>query len=513
MSKSIGSLTTAALLLLLLGVSSASSFDGIPSRRETSSLQLVSALVDKDSTRLSPKAASRIARDIPRGGATRPPRTVAVTRKQAPVVPTKASSTSSSGGKASLLTSIFNLSNNVAGAGILTLAAGKATGTGWVPSVVICVTLAFCSAHTFSLIGKACEMTGETTFKGLWSRAIGEKTSWIVDTMVFMNTFCVSIIYTGLLGDIFSALLKTTNLPSALISRNSIILIVASCILLPLNLIRDLSALGFTSILGLVAVLYTVFFIVVRALDGTYALEPVGKFVAEGLITLPSFEKSTWFNFDLNSLVLMSNLGLAFIAHYNGPSYWKSLENATSERFTKVALRAYTVLALIYVTTMVAGYSTFGDVCQGNILLNYSASDILSTLGRLATGFSIIFGFPLISNGCREGFKNASSALGMKAISDPQNHAKLVTCLLIVTTTLSIFLTDIKLIAGLSGATMGSALVYICPTLIYSKIVGQLKGKDSAEYRAARRNQLFIPFGLFTACMGVTMTLKNTVFS
>ena len=75
---------------------------------------------------------------------------------------------------------------------------------------------------------------------------------------------------------------------------------------------------------------------------------------------------------------------------------------------------------------MVAGYSTFGDVCQGNILLNYSSSDILSTLGRLATGLSIIFGFPLISNGAREGLKNASSALGFSSISDPKNHLKLL---------------------------------------------------------------------------------------
>lgn len=269
------------------------------------------------------------------------------------------------GGKATIVTSVFNLANNVAGAGILTLAAGKATGTGWVPSILTCVALAFCSAHTFILIGKACELTGEKTFKGLWSQAFGKQTAWIVDSMVFTQCFFVSIIYTGLLGDIFSALLESSSLPTSFTSRTSIILIAATCILWPLNTIRDLSALGFTSILGLVAVLYTVFFIVVRALDGTYSLDPIGKFVAEGIITPPSFDKSTLWNFDLNSLVLVSNLGLAFIAHYNGPSYWQSLSRASSARFSKVALSAYAILATIYTITMVAGYATFGDVCQG----------------------------------------------------------------------------------------------------------------------------------------------------
>jgi sodium-coupled neutral amino acid transporter 11 len=418
-----------------------------------------------------------------------------------------------SGGKASITTSVFNLANNVAGAGILTLPAGKASGTGWIPSIIICLTMASCSAHTFILIGKACEMTGEKTFKGLWAQAFGPKTAWVVDSMVFTQCIFVSIIYTGLLGDIFSALLDSSSLPSAIKSRSSIILIVATCVLFPLNNIRDLSSLGFTSILGLFAVLYTVFFMVFRSLDGTYSLNPVGKFVAEGIITPPSFEKSTLWNFDLNSLVLMSNLGLAFIGHYNGPSYYQSLKKATSARFTKVSLSAYAILGSIYVVTIVAGYATFGDVSRGNILLNYSASDVMSTLGRVAIGLSLIFGFPLISNGAREGLKNASAALGNSYISDPKNHVKLVTALLVITTTLAISIKDIQLVAGLSGAVMGSSLVYICPTLIYSKIVQQLKGKESPEYRVARRNLLFIPFGVFTALMGVTMTLKNTVLA
>lgn len=256
---------------------------------------------------------------------------------------------------------------------------------------------------------------------------------------------------------------------------------------------------------------------VVRALDGTYSIttQPVGKFIAKGaLAAVPSFAKSTLWNFDINSLVLVSNLGLAFIAHYNGPSYWQSLDKASSKRFSQVALSAYAILALIYTTTLVAGYATFGDVCQGNILLNYAATDPLSTLGRLATGCSIIFGFPLISNGAREGLKNAASAaLGWNSLSEPRNHVFLVTGLLLLTTSLSLVLQDIKLVAGLTGAVMGSSLVYLCPPLLYTRIVGQQFGTHSVEYRAAKRNLLFLPFGLFTAFMGVAMTLKNTVFA
>eukprot|EP00957_Ditylum_brightwellii_P074412 5653658-Ditylum_brightwellii.AAC.1 len=74
------------------------------------------------------------------------------------------------GGKASIIVSIFNLANNVAGSGMLTLSSGKASGsgTGWVPSVLLVFLLAYAACHTFTLIGKSCEITGSRTFRDLW---------------------------------------------------------------------------------------------------------------------------------------------------------------------------------------------------------------------------------------------------------------------------------------------------------------------------------------------------------
>ena len=66
---------------------------------------------------------------------------------------------------ASMAASIFNLVNNVAGAGILTLAAGKASGTGWIPAVAIVCFLGWASSTTFRLIARACELTEANDFK------------------------------------------------------------------------------------------------------------------------------------------------------------------------------------------------------------------------------------------------------------------------------------------------------------------------------------------------------------
>jgi amino acid permease len=172
---------------------------------------------------------------------------------------------------------------------------------------------------------------------------------------------------------------------------------------------------------------------------------------------------------------------------------------------------AFVVLVLLYISTMVAGYSTFGDVCQGNILLNYHPDDILSTLGRLATGFSILFGFPLVACGAREAIIGVASSLGNEAVGAEKNHVLLVSIILAFVTAISCSVKDVSLVVGLTGAALGSFIVYICPPLIYSKAVTLTYGAGSPESKRAQWNLAFVPFGLFIAFMGCFMTIKESL--
>ncbi|KAL3905676.1 MAG: hypothetical protein SGILL_009583 [Bacillariaceae sp.] len=159
---------------------------------------------------------------------------------------------------------------------------------------------------------------------------------------------------------------------------------------------------------------------------------------------------------------------------------------------------------------MVAGYSTFGDVCQGNILLNYHPNDILSTLGRLATGFSILFGFPLVACGARESIIGVASSLGNDAIGSNKNHFLLVSAILAFVTAISCTVKDVSLVVGLTGAALGSFIVYMCPPVIFSRAVALTKGSSSPEAKKARWNLALVPFGLFIAFLGCFMTIKES---
>jgi len=380
-----------------------------------------------------------------------------------------------------------------------------AKGTGWVPALCICFVLGSISAHSFNLIGESCRLTGEMDFKGLWTKTIGGSTTYVVDAIIALMCSAASIIYSGVLGDVSTELLAAAGYQT---SRAKNILFITSTVLFPLSLLKNLSALAFTSILGFASIIYTVLFITFRAFDGTYGVGPasVGKFIVDDVIAKPSFDKTSLWGFDFTSLVLCSNLGLAFIAHYNAPVYFREMKN--KKDFKKMVKIAFAILTTIYALTMMSGMKTFGDVCQGNIILNYHPKDILSTLGRFATFFSILFGFPLTFCGIREGAQGIATRFNWKSVLE--NRTTLIVGLLCFVTYISITVTDISFIVGITGAAMGSMIVYILPSVIFAKSVLLAHGKDSPEYKAARKNYILVPFGLALGLFGVGMTIAES---
>jgi hypothetical protein len=124
-------------------------------------------------------------------------------------------------GQSTIVSSVFNLVNNVAGAGILTLSAGMAPGTGYGTAIIICAMLGWWSGHCFVMVGQACELTSQGDFKGLWKTTLGADSAWVVDAVIAIMCLACSIIYSGILGDVFTPLLAQAGFPSQYNGRTS----------------------------------------------------------------------------------------------------------------------------------------------------------------------------------------------------------------------------------------------------------------------------------------------------
>ncbi|RYH28750.1 hypothetical protein EON65_10980 [archaeon] len=260
-------------------------------------------------------------------------------------------------------------------------------------------------------------------------------------------------------------------------SRNNVILLLTSVVLLPLVSLRSLNALAPFSLLGLGGTLYTAIFMLVRFLDKSYA--PGGKFFSQ-IPFKPSFNARGGYAFNHLTLVLLSMLSTSYIAHYNAPKFYTELRNNTMERFNQVVGGAFGASVLFFTLIMCVGFLTFGGASQGFILSNYAGSDILATLARLAIGVALVTGYPFTFSALREGILDMANVKG-------ENRSKLFTPvtagLLATVTALALVLKDVGFVVSISGALFGCALMFIIPAVMNVQNLKrqQLQGRAKAN--------------------------------
>ena len=163
---------------------------------------------------------------------------------------------------------------------------------------------------------------------------------------------------------------------------------------------------------------------------------------------------------------------------------------------------------------MALGYATFGDHAASNVMVNYAQTDGLAIVGRLATGSSILFGFPLAMYGlvssarglCTSGAQACErrgpgpAGAALRAAAHPARRRAVVLGALALVTVVAVLLTDIGLIVGVSGAVLGASIVYIIPAAI---------ALEARSGRGAALLYCLMPLGALIGVLGVVMTLKG----
>jgi amino acid permease len=230
----------------------------------------------------------------------------------------------------------------------------------------------------------------------------------------------------------------------------------------------------------------TITTMILRYLDGSYV--EGGKFYDDlSLDQRPSFgtdKGATAFFESLKSLTLVSILSTGYIAHYNAPKYYYELKDHTTGRFNVVVTVGFLSAAITYTVVSTMGFLTFGQNSMGFVLDNYSYRDPMATVARFGVAVSVIFAYPLLFHGGRDGLvsllktlsstANAGSAIDSGTITRPvtQMESNTVTFLLLSTVTaLAIYVNDLTFVLSFSGATMSSCIIYIFPPLMFSALV------------------------------------------
>jgi len=406
---------------------------------------------------------------------------------------------------ASIPNEVFNLVKGIVGVGVLSLPAGVAAfgsaPSAFIPAGILIAVIGVLSGYGFALIGKVCAYTGAKSYREAWSKTVGPGTSWIPAWSVTLKTFLACLAFSMVLADTFSSLLETT--------RNPTLLVVTGLVLLPLCLLKNLKSLAPFSLLGVMGMAYTAVAMTLRLLDGTYSMEgeTQGRFIEQVASSLrPKFgNMGAESVLSPNALILVCMLSTAYMAHFNAPKFYLELKNNTLPRFNSVVKYGFGIsIALMGFITMV-GFLTFGKACDGLVLNNYAGSDIYMGFSRIAVAVSLVFSYPLAFTGCRDGFLDLAKIPMEKRSSGTMNFVTIA--LLGVITFFACSLTDVSFVLAFGGATLGNALTYVYPALMYRAVVKQ-QGRKGENF-GVNVSLTSAVLGIAMGAVGATMALRS----
>eukprot|EP00560_Eucampia_antarctica_P003160 CAMPEP_0197836166 /NCGR_PEP_ID=MMETSP1437-20131217/28152_1 /TAXON_ID=49252 ORGANISM="Eucampia antarctica, Strain CCMP1452" /NCGR_SAMPLE_ID=MMETSP1437 /ASSEMBLY_ACC=CAM_ASM_001096 /LENGTH=484 /DNA_ID=CAMNT_0043442135 /DNA_START=109 /DNA_END=1563 /DNA_ORIENTATION=+ len=414
------------------------------------------------------------------------------------------------GGTVTVSSEIMNLVKAIVGVGVLSLSAGVAAfgdaPGAIIPAVTLIALMGTLAGYEFSIIGRICSYTDATSYRTAWEKTVGEASSWIPAFTVTFKTFLAVLAYSMVLADTFKSLLESVGLP---VSRTKSLVTVTITTLLPLCLLKNLSSLAPFSLLGIMGMLFTCAAMTVRYFGGTYAA-PDGKFLSDIPENfLPKFgDLGASAVLNPKAFILLCMLSTAYICHFNAPKFYIELENNTVARFNKVVFTSFGISTVIFCIATALGFLTFGSNSSGFVLSNYSTNDTLMKISRLAVAFALIFTYPLVFVGCREGVLdlfNVQKEKRTNALLD-----KITFCLLTLITLAAMKVKDLSFVLAFGGATLGNALIYIFPALMFRKAIKDMgEGASDALKAEVKFTNLLGILGIVFGCIGGYMALTT----
>jgi sodium-coupled neutral amino acid transporter 11 len=410
----------------------------------------------------------------------------------------------------SVASSTVNLVKAIVGSGVLSLPVGIAAFSSsrkaLIPALAMLSIIGTLSAYCFAMVGRVCMATGTKTWGEAWTETVGEKSAWIPSSFVAILCASASLQYTMVIGDSFAPIFAAAGMPKLLASRSGAIAVVTALCTLPLSLLPNLEMLKYTSFLGIGGLLYTAAFMASRV--GAY--KPGSAFhEAVPAALKPQFSAG----FTLGSMlhpkvfVLLSILATAFCAHFLSPQFLAQLSDTKATdgstesklpRFGLLTAGGFALSAVLSAVVMVSGFLTFGGAADGYILNNYATADRLAQLARLAIGGSIVTTYPLLHQGLRDTVQEALAQKGIAASRQAITFTMVLGIMLV-----GMKLTDLGVVAAVSGALVSTSLVYVLPSIMFGQMLAARKDKSQLAKLELLGSRLVTVLGVFMVAVGM----------
>jgi len=256
--------------------------------------------------------------------------------------------------------------------------------------------------------------------------------------------------YVIFVADCFMDFMFYFDLPDIFRVRQLWISVIFAVVLLPLSLPSSLNALRYTSILGVLALMYLMI------------VMSISLFMGEGVESASVVKVQ-----NPSGLCIFFGVSAAsYNGQYNCTEFYKEMKGRTVRKFAVVTGVSFFCILLFNTAVGLVGYFLVGDGIEQNVLNSLDNNTIMA-FARLAIGISVTCSYPFLFQSCRRSVMALVNLCCPCPLTSTRKRLLATIILSGIFWILGLFVESCGLVISLAQALGGNATTYYLPAFIY----------------------------------------------